>query len=103
MTVTLDELRQLIHLPEATDAGRVRFSTTLGDEQMLRELHELGHNGPIVHAMDLVRGKLQRVWYTLFTILNRCLSSKTKGIDKGTTTFFHLFHAVAYNRHVDYA
>ena len=40
VTVTLDELRQRLHLPEATDAGRVRFSTTLGDEQMLRELHE---------------------------------------------------------------
>ena len=47
VTVTLDELRQLLHLPD---------------------------------AMDLVRGKLQPVWYTLFTILNRCLSSKTKGI-----------------------
>ena len=53
--------------------------------------------------MDLVRGKLQPVWYTLFTILNRCLSSKTKGIDKGTTTFYHLFYAVAYDRYVDYA
>ena len=102
VTVTLDELRQLLHLPEATNAGRVRFSTTLGDEQMLREIHELGHNGPIVDAMDLVCGKLQPVWYTLFTILNRCLSSKTKVIGKGTTTFYHLFHAVAYDRHVDY-
>ena len=28
VTVTLDELRQLLHLPEANEAGRVRFSTT---------------------------------------------------------------------------
>jgi len=52
VTVTLDEFRQLLHLPEANEAGRVRFSTTLGDEQMLLEIHDL-----------------QPVWYTLFTIL----------------------------------
>ena len=28
VTITLDELRQLLHLPEANEAGRVRFSTT---------------------------------------------------------------------------
>ena len=102
VTVTLDEFRQLLHLPASDFAGRVRFSQTLTDEQILREIHDLGHNGEVVHAMDFTRGKLQPVWYTFFTILNRCLSSKTKGIHKGTTTFYHLFHAVAYDRHVDY-
>ena len=52
VTVTLDEFRQLLHLPESDFAGRVRFSQTLIDEQMLREFHELGHNAPIVGSCN---------------------------------------------------
>ena len=41
VTVTLDEFRQLLHLQEVTEAGRVGFYPTLIDELMLREIHEV--------------------------------------------------------------
>ena len=46
---------------------------------------------------------LANLWYTLFSILNRCLSCRTRGIDQCTSNFLYLFVACATNRHIDYA
>ena len=43
VTVTLDELRMLLHLLEVNETGRVRCTSILKDAHMLREIHELGH------------------------------------------------------------
>ncbi|KAJ9536356.1 hypothetical protein OSB04_un000474 [Centaurea solstitialis] len=46
---------------------------------------------------------LPPTWYSFFNILNRTLSSKTHGVDKASTQFWHVIHAVAYGRRIDFA
>src|SRR5581483_4090185 len=46
---------------------------------------------------------LPPLWSTLFNLMNRSLSSKTKGVDKASTQLWHVIHAVIYGRRIDYA
>ena len=63
----------------------------------------LGYSEHLPNASKFKRMHLTPLWHTLFSILNRCLTSKHTGIDRCSISTLRLFHGVAFNKHYDYA
>lgn len=46
---------------------------------------------------------LPALWATLFSILNRCLTEKEMGMDRGTNSLFQIMYGIVNQCHFDYA
>ena len=96
--LNVDELHLILRLPEPDYGGNVSFSPRVQTAILRRDLIALGYRGgEIGHLSTFNRNKLQLIWFCLFTILNRCLTSKKKGYDSYSVCFLHLIHAVIYS------
>ena len=80
-----------------------RFASTLEDSELCVAVRQLGYTREFPFLGRFKRMYLANIWYTLFSILNRCLSSRSKGIDQCSSNFLYLFISCATNRHVDYS
>ncbi|KAJ9557654.1 hypothetical protein OSB04_012268 [Centaurea solstitialis] len=108
ITITLEDLRRILHLPSANDGGHQAFEAPLSSSALVTDLHRLGlyfapNSRPFVHPSQFVVTMLEPIWATLFNIMSRTLSAKTRGVDRGTTSFLHIFHSVAFGRRIDFA
>ncbi|KAI3729156.1 hypothetical protein L6452_17807 [Arctium lappa] len=102
--LTSDLFRQFLRLPTAGSvAGREDFDPLVTDATLCTDLLSLGYGAELRIPSTFNRKHLSTIWYTLFTYINRCLSSITKGIDQTSAPILRIFHAVAFNRHVDFA
>nr|GEU72683.1 hypothetical protein [Tanacetum cinerariifolium] len=52
------------------------------DEEIVSFLRELGHSGEISSLNDVIIDQMHQPWRTFATLINRCLSRKTTGLDK---------------------
>ncbi|KAI3748232.1 hypothetical protein L6452_11185 [Arctium lappa] len=102
--LTCDLFRQFLRLPTAGSVpGRESFDPMVTDATLCTDLLSLGYGADLRIPSTFNRKYLSTIWYTLFTYINRCLSSITKGIDQTSAPILRIFHAVAFNRHVDFA
>ncbi|KAI3696663.1 hypothetical protein L6452_29123 [Arctium lappa] len=102
--LTSDLFRQFLRLPTAGSvAGQEDFDPLVSDATLCTDLISLGYGAELRIPSTFTRKHLSTLWYTLFTYINRCLSSITKGIDQTSAPILRIFHAVAFNRHVDFA
>ncbi|KAI3735651.1 hypothetical protein L6452_15159 [Arctium lappa] len=102
--LTSDLFRQFLRLPTAGSvAGQEDFDPLVSDATLCTDLILLGYGAELRIPSTFNRKHLSTLWYTLFTYINRCLSSITKGIDQTSAPILRIFHAVAFNRHVDFA
>ncbi|KAJ9552977.1 hypothetical protein OSB04_017022 [Centaurea solstitialis] len=105
LTITLEDLRRILHLPAATPEAP--FEPLVSGPELFSEILALGvhltGNQRLNRISQVTQGMLPPIWYSLFNILNRTLSSKTHGVDKATTHMWHVIHSVAYRRRIDIA
>src|SRR5581483_7197785 len=105
MAVNLEDFRRILHIPTETAeapfaplvAGNILFSEVLALGVHQRDVERVNGISQVTQAM------LPPLWFTLFNIVNRCLSSKTHGVDKASTNMWHIIHAIAYGRRIDFA
>ncbi|KAI3715926.1 hypothetical protein L6452_22916 [Arctium lappa] len=102
--LTCDLFRQFLRLSTARSVpGRESFDPMVTDATLCTDLLSLGYGVELRIPSTFNRKYLSTIWYTMFTYINRCLSSITKGIDQTSSPILRLFYAVAFNRHVDFA
>ncbi|GJU58433.1 hypothetical protein Tco_1236199 [Tanacetum coccineum] len=58
------------------------FEAPPSDEEIVTFIKELGHKGDIKSVTEVVVDQMHQPWRTFATIVNRCLSGKTSGLDK---------------------
>ncbi|KAJ9535518.1 hypothetical protein OSB04_un001351 [Centaurea solstitialis] len=103
LVITMEDIRRILRLPAATDGGHQQFDELVSGPILLSELLALGVTKDVNGVSQITTSDLPPIWAQLYNLMNRCLSSKTKGLDKATTSFWHIFHSVAYGRHIDIA
>ncbi|KAJ9557578.1 hypothetical protein OSB04_012192 [Centaurea solstitialis] len=86
ITIMLEDLRRILHLPSANDGGHQAFEAPLFSSALVTDLHRLGlyfapNSRPFVHPSQFVVTMLEPIWATLFNIMSRTLSAKTRGVD----------------------
>ncbi|KAI3692441.1 hypothetical protein L6452_32257 [Arctium lappa] len=103
IVITRELFRQILRLPTANSVpGRDSFDPPVSEATLCAEIQSLGYSADLPQTSSFNRRHLTPLWYTFFTILNRCLSSITKGIDQCSANLLRLFHGVAFYRHIDY-
>ncbi|KAI3772603.1 hypothetical protein L6452_03793 [Arctium lappa] len=102
--LTCDLFRQFLRLPTAGSVpGRESFDPMVSDATLCTDLLSLGYVAELRIPSTFNRKYLSTIWYTMFTYINRCLSAITKGIDQTSAPILRIFHAVAFNSHMDVA
>ncbi|KAJ9560535.1 hypothetical protein OSB04_005695 [Centaurea solstitialis] len=96
LVVSLEDLRRILHLPAATDDGHEDFDPLVSGPILFSEILALGVTEVVNGVSQVTQSMLPSLWSQMFNLMNRCLSSKTKGTDRATTPFWHIFHSVAY-------
>ncbi|KAJ9551929.1 LOW QUALITY PROTEIN: hypothetical protein OSB04_015974 [Centaurea solstitialis] len=69
----------------------------LSDEELFEAIFTLGYDADLTTLGTFKRKHIVGVWSTLFAILNKCLSSCTKGIDQCSKELKHIFFGCATN------
>ncbi|KAJ9563088.1 hypothetical protein OSB04_008248 [Centaurea solstitialis] len=105
LTITQEDLRRILHLSAATPEAP--FETLVPGPELFSEILALGVHITLNQRLNgisqVTQGMLPPIWYSVFNIVNRTLSSKTHGVDKATTHTWHVIHSVAYGRRIDVA
>ncbi|KAJ9542504.1 hypothetical protein OSB04_029010 [Centaurea solstitialis] len=87
LAVNLEDFRCILHLP--ADSAEAPFEPFVSGQILFSEILTLGvHTNPnqsINGISQVSQGMLPSLWFTFFNLMNRCLSSKMKGVDKATT------------------
>ncbi|KAJ9544153.1 hypothetical protein OSB04_023860 [Centaurea solstitialis] len=100
MTVTLEDLRRILHL--RADTAESPFEPLISGPELFSEILALGVMANPTQRLNgiyhVTQGMLPPLWFTLFSLLNRCLSSKTHGVDRASTHMWHIIHSIAYGR-----
>ncbi|KAI3771166.1 hypothetical protein L6452_02325 [Arctium lappa] len=96
-------LRLILELLEPDSRpGRTTYDQFPSEEEVYKGIKRLGYAGPLNRVVDFDKSNLAPVWYSLFSVINRCLTSKHTGTDSSSLHYLRLFHAVVYDLHVDY-
>ncbi|KAJ9567331.1 hypothetical protein OSB04_003297 [Centaurea solstitialis] len=103
LVVSLEDIWRILHLPAATDDGHEEFDPLISAPILFSEILALGVTEKVNGVSQVTQSMLPPLWAQMFNLVNRCLSSKTKGTDKATTPFWHIFHSIAYGRRIDIA
>ncbi|KAJ9557809.1 hypothetical protein OSB04_012423 [Centaurea solstitialis] len=105
LSVTINDFRRILHLP--ADSVEAPFEPILDTSILFSEIVAIGvmqNPGQRLNGISQVTNNmLPPLWATLFSIMNRCLSAKVKGIDKASTQLWHVIHSVIYGRRIDIA
>ncbi|KAI3673538.1 hypothetical protein L6452_39661 [Arctium lappa] len=96
-------LRLILELPEPNSRpGRTTYDSFPSVEEVFEGIRNLVYVGTLNKVRDFDKSKLPPVWYALFSVIIRCLTSKHSGTDSASLLYLRLFHAVVYDLHVDY-
>lgn len=99
----ITKLRRLLKLPRQQDwPGRTDFDNFVGETQLYKDILALGYSRPLTKIAQFNKKFLPPIYYTLFSIFNRCLTGKNTGIDTASISILTIFHGVVYNRHYNY-
>ncbi|KAJ9545328.1 hypothetical protein OSB04_025035 [Centaurea solstitialis] len=105
LSVNLDDFHRILHLP--TDSVEAPFEPIIDIPILFSEILAIGvmaNPGQRLNGIfQVTNNMLPPLWATLFSIMNRCLSAKVKGIDKASTQLWHIIHSVIYGRRIDTA
>ncbi|KAI3746616.1 hypothetical protein L6452_09053 [Arctium lappa] len=96
-------LRLILELPEPNSRpGRPTYDNFPSEEEVYEGIRNLGYVGTLNKPTDFDKSNLPPVWYALFSVIIRCLTSKHSGTDSASLLYLRLFHAVVYDLHIDY-
>ncbi|KAI3770617.1 hypothetical protein L6452_01757 [Arctium lappa] len=96
-------LRLILELPEPNSRpSRTSYDSFPSKDEVFEGIRNLGYVGTLNRVRDFNKSNLPQVWYALFSVLIRCLSSKHSGTDSASLLYLRLFHAVVYDLLVDF-
>ncbi|KAI3770837.1 hypothetical protein L6452_01982 [Arctium lappa] len=96
-------LRLILELPEPNSRpGQTSYDSFPSESDVLEGIRNLGYHGDLDKVSQFDKSNLPPVWYALFSVLNRCLTSKHSGTDNASLHYLRFFNAVVYDLHVDF-
>ncbi|GJU58545.1 hypothetical protein Tco_1236311 [Tanacetum coccineum] len=78
------------------------FDAPPSDEEIIPFIKELGHKGDIKSITEVVVDQMHQPWRTFTTIINRCMSGKTSGLDKIRLSRAQIIWGMYYNKTVNF-
>ncbi|PWA99167.1 hypothetical protein CTI12_AA010950 [Artemisia annua] len=101
---TLKQFREMFDLKKKNDfTGKDEFDDFTTEEALCVDIVRLGYGAPLPKASAFRRKYLSQLWATLFSIINRCLTSKSTGMDQCSISVLRIFQGIAFNKNYDYA
>ncbi|KAI3669369.1 hypothetical protein L6452_40603 [Arctium lappa] len=97
------KLSDVFGLPTKTDLNLRKFSEEPTEEEILEFLRFIGYAVPITKRTNFRRQNLPPLWNVLFSILNRCLTSKVGSPDQSSHTILAIMYGIYYDLPLDYA
>ncbi|GJV58252.1 hypothetical protein Tco_1459257 [Tanacetum coccineum] len=102
VTFSLNDLRTLFQLPQATDNNHVDFMEPPELRTMIEFLSVLGYAVQICLAGKFYTKNLPQLWQILRKILMECLTTRITEIDQPPLHIMQMFYCIVNNVHVDY-
>ncbi|KAI3729533.1 hypothetical protein L6452_18194 [Arctium lappa] len=102
--LNLERLRFILNLPaEIAREGRTTYDELPSDGDVFQGIREMGYIGQLTQVNHFKKNNLPPFYYTLFSVINRCLTAKIYGTDNASIHILKLFYSVVHDQHIDYA
>nr|GFC03047.1 hypothetical protein [Tanacetum cinerariifolium] len=75
----LEAFREMLHISPRIPSQS--FAELPSEEEILEFLRNLGHSHEIRHLTDVNVNKLYQPWRSFASVINKCLTGKSSGID----------------------
>ncbi|KAJ9544361.1 hypothetical protein OSB04_024068 [Centaurea solstitialis] len=100
----LNKFERVLGFPEVNSRPNIdQFEHFATITEALAGIHSIGQLTALNATSKFNKSKLPPLFYSLFTILSRCLTGKKTAQDTATQSFLIFFHGVLFNWHYDYA
>nr|GFC55989.1 hypothetical protein [Tanacetum cinerariifolium] len=97
----LEAFREMLHIsPRIPDQS---FAELPSEEEILEFLRYLGHSHEIRHHTDVNVNKLYQPWRPFASVINKCLTDKSSGIDSFRLSQAQILWGFYHRRNVNYA
>nr|GFA50013.1 hypothetical protein [Tanacetum cinerariifolium] len=97
----LEAFREMLHIsPRIPSQSFVELPF---EEEILEFLRHLGHSDEIRHLTDVNVNKLYQPWRSFTSVINKCLTGKSSGIDNFRLSQAQILWGFYHRSNVDYA
>ncbi|KAI3715210.1 hypothetical protein L6452_22182 [Arctium lappa] len=96
------KLSDVFEIPTKSDLNLRKFSKEPTKEEILEFLMFIGYAVPITKRTNIRRQNLPPLWNVLFSIMNRCLTSKVGSPDQSIHTILAIMYGIYYDLPLDY-
>nr|GEW26422.1 hypothetical protein [Tanacetum cinerariifolium] len=97
----LEAFREMLHIsPRILNQS---FAELPSKEEILEFLRFLGHSHEIRHLTDVNVNKLYQPWRSFASVINKCLTGKSSGIDSFRFSQAQILWGFYHRRNIDYA
>nr|GFA68835.1 hypothetical protein [Tanacetum cinerariifolium] len=97
----LEAFREMLHIiPRIPSQSFAELPT---EEEILEFLRYLGHSHEIRHLTDVNVNKLYQPWRSFASMINKCLTGKSSGIDSFRLSQAQILWGLYHRRNVDFA
>ncbi|GJX80583.1 hypothetical protein Tco_0328732 [Tanacetum coccineum] len=104
LTLTLDDIRTIFHLPQATDNNHDPFVPAPTFSEMVPfYINDLGFTLELRSTSNFKITGLLQPWQTLCKMFSRCLTTRVTGYDQPAIQIMQMLYYFVNNIHVDYA
>ncbi|GJS58871.1 hypothetical protein Tco_0653655 [Tanacetum coccineum] len=104
LTLTLDDFRQIFHLPQATTNNHNSFMPPPSFSDMVPFYKQvLGYTMELKTQSNFKTTGLLQPWQTLCKIFSKCLTTRVTGWDQPPLKIMQMLYCFINNIHVDYA
>nr|GEU32303.1 retrovirus-related Pol polyprotein from transposon TNT 1-94 [Tanacetum cinerariifolium] len=97
----LEAFREMLHISPRIPSQS--FAELQFKEEILEFLRFLGHSDEIRHLTDVNVNKLYQPWRSFASVINKCLTGKSSGIDSFRLSQAQILWGLYYRSNVDYA
>ncbi|GJT82659.1 retrovirus-related pol polyprotein from transposon TNT 1-94 [Tanacetum coccineum] len=104
LTLTLDDFRTILHLPQANDNSHASFVPPPSFSDMVPFYKQvLGFTMELKTVSNFKISGLLQPWQTLCKIFSKCLTTRVTGWDQPPLQIMQMLYCFVNNIHVDYA
>nr|GFB22239.1 hypothetical protein [Tanacetum cinerariifolium] len=97
----LEAFREMLHIsPRILSQS---FAELPFEEEILEFLRNLGHSDEIRHLTDVNVNKLYQPWRSFASVINKCLTGKSSGIDSFRLSQAQILWGFYHRSNIDYA
>nr|GEZ86432.1 hypothetical protein [Tanacetum cinerariifolium] len=99
--LNLEAFREMLHISPIIPSQF--FAELPSEEEILEFLRYLGHSHEIQHLTDVNVNKLYQPWRSFASVINKCLTGKSSGIDSFRLSQAQILWGFYHRINVDYA